>query len=65
MIISPKVSLQFQKQHRGEVIISFEGKVIGVGKDAIIALRRAKKAMPTIEQQEFLISRIHHNSIAV
>ena len=58
MPITPKISALIKKQHRGEVAISLEGKIVAIGKNSIQALRKAKKAMPDIEGKEFLVSRI-------
>lgn len=65
-IISPKISATFQKKHRGETAIAWDGKVLGVGKDALVALKTAKKKMPDIESKRFLVFRVHHpNEILV
>ncbi|PIQ77491.1 hypothetical protein COV82_04200 [Candidatus Peregrinibacteria bacterium CG11_big_fil_rev_8_21_14_0_20_46_8] len=61
---SPKISAVFQKKHRGETIISLDGKIVGTGSDAIIALKKAKKKIPDIEKREFLIFRIHPKYLA-
>ena len=60
----PKISAIFQKKHEGEVAISLEGKVIAVGKNAVVAFKKAQKKVPNLEEEEFLISRIHHKYLA-
>lgn len=61
---APKISTTLMKKHAGEVAI-WKGKIIGIGKDAVIALKEEKSIMPSIEQKEFLVSRIPHKHIAV
>ncbi|MFA5829656.1 MAG: hypothetical protein WC843_04130 [Candidatus Gracilibacteria bacterium] len=65
MVKEPKISTAFEKKHAGQVTISLNGKIIGMGKNAIFALRNAKKKMPNIEKKEFLVSRIHSQYIAI
>lgn len=60
----PKISTAKQKQHKGEVAISWNGKVIAFGKNSVEALKKAKKVMPNIEEKEFSVSRIHHKYLA-
>jgi uncharacterized protein YktB (UPF0637 family) len=61
---APKISAALQKDHPGEVAISLDGKVIGVGKTSTEALKEAKKKIPDIEKKEFLVSRIYNKYIA-
>lgn len=42
----------------GKSIISLNGKILGIGSDCLIALKKAKKVMPDIEKKDFLVSRI-------
>ena len=53
-----------RRKHPGEVVISLNGKILGVGKDSIKALKEAKKKMPDIGKEEFAISRIHTGILA-
>jgi len=62
---SPKISAVLKKDHPGEVAISLNGKIIAVGENSLIAFRKAKKAMPSIEKMEFLVTRIQHKYLAV
>ena len=55
---SPHISVALKKEHAGDVIISWNGKILGMGKNAILAIKKAKKQMPSIEEKEFLISRV-------
>lgn len=64
MPIVPKISSALKRDHQGEVAISLEGKIIAIGKNAIEALKKAKKIMPTIEDEEFLVSRIKPRYLA-
>jgi hypothetical protein len=64
MPITPKISSAIKKDHQGEVAISLAGKIIGIGKNGIEALKKAKKVMPSIENEEFLVSRIQPQYIA-
>lgn len=64
MQIIPKISAVLRKKHPRGVVISLDGKILGVGKDTIEALKRAKKIMPNIEDKEFAISRIHTGILA-
>ena len=63
MIISPKISSTLSKKFKGHIAISLYGKIIGIGKDAILALQNAKEKMPAIEESDFLVSRIHHDEV--
>ncbi len=65
MPISPNYSAVFQKKYSGQVVISWNGKILGIGEDSMKALQKAKKVMPTIESKEFLVSRIHHAVLAI
>ena len=58
-----KISSAIAEKYRGYIAISLNGELIGKGKDAILALEDAKKHMPDIESQEFLVSRIHYKEI--
>jgi hypothetical protein len=60
----PKISSALQKNHTGEVAISLDGKVIGLGKTSTEALKEAKKKIPDIENKEFVVSRIQPKYIA-
>lgn len=64
MQIIPKISAVMVKKHPGEVVISLDGKILGVGKDSLKALKEAKKIMPDIEKKEFAISHIHTGVLA-
>lgn len=64
MVIVPKISAVIRKKHPGEVVISLDGKILGIGKDSLKALKEAKKIMPDIEKKEFAISRIHTGILA-
>lgn len=64
MPISPKISAVFRKKNSGKVLISLNGKILGMGSDSTAALKEAKKVMPEIEKKEFLISRIHNGILA-
>ncbi len=63
MIRFPKISSVLQKKHQGQVAISWNGKVLGYGKDSVQALEKAKKEMSDIEEKEFLVFRVHHDEI--
>ena len=65
MPISPKISAVLEKKHPGETVISFDGKILGIGKNAVIALKKAKKVMSDIEDKEFLVSRINSQYVAI
>jgi hypothetical protein len=58
MISVPKISAVFQRQYPGGTVISLNGKIVGIGKDGFAALKKAKKILPGIEKEEFLVSRI-------
>lgn len=60
MVKLPRVSALLEKQYPGKVVLSFNGKILAIAEDSFTALQEAKKIMPTIDQEEFLISRIHH-----
>lgn len=64
MVKTPRISAIFQEKHRGQTVISLDGKIIGVGKTSVVALKDAKKKMPDIEAKEFLVSRIHPKYLA-
>ncbi|MEK7672538.1 MAG: hypothetical protein AAB373_01505 [Patescibacteria group bacterium] len=64
MIKAPNISARMEEKHVGKTIISFNGKVLGIGTDCVIALHEAKKVMPDIEKKEFLVSRIHPKYVA-
>lgn len=59
MIKTPMISSALQKKHPGDVVISLHGKILGIGKNSIQAFKEAKKKLPNIDDQSFLISRIH------
>ena len=59
MPIAPKISSAMQREHQGQTAISFNGKVIAFGKNAIAALKKAKKFVKDIEEKDFVISRVH------
>ena len=62
---SPKISAAVEEKHRGEIVISLDGKVLAFGKDGRDALKKAKKVMPDIDNKEFLVFRIRHKYIAI
>lgn len=59
MIRTPIISSALQKKHPGDVVISLNGKILGIGKNSIQAFEKAKEKLPNIDDQSFLISRIH------
>ncbi len=62
----PKISSALAEKHKGETAISLlSGKVVAFGKNAVEALNKAKEVMPDIEEEEFMISRIHGKILAV
>ena len=63
MIKTPKISAVLQKQHSGEIAISLDGKIIATGENSVTALKKAKKILPQIENEEFLVTRIQHSSL--
>ena len=63
MVKPAKISSVLKKKCNGHIVISLNGKVLGVGKDAVLALNDAKKKMKDIEDKEFLVSRIHDKEI--
>lgn len=65
MIKTPKISAVLQKEHPGEVAISLNGKIIAVGGNSVVALKKAKKIVPNIEDREFLVTRIQHKYLAI
>ncbi len=65
MIKAPYISATLEKNHPGEVIISLNGKILGIGKNTIIAVENAKKVMPDIDEKEFLVSRIPDGHIHI
>ena len=65
MIKTPKISAVLQRQHTGEIAISLDGKVIATGENSVVALKKAKKILPQIENKEFLVTRIQHKYLAV
>ncbi|MEK9166992.1 MAG: hypothetical protein AAB836_01685 [Patescibacteria group bacterium] len=52
-----------EKKYRGYSVISLGGKILGIGKNPILALNMAKKEMVNIEKKEFLVSRIYGDEI--
>ena len=64
MPIAPKISAVMKRTYSGQVVISLNGKILGIGTDAQKALTKAKKIMPEIEREEFLISTIHTGVLA-
>lgn len=62
---SPHISAAIEKNHVGEVVISWNGKILGIGKNSLLALKKAKKVMPNIEDKEFLISRIPSKYVSI
>lgn len=58
---TPKISAVIKKKYKGQVAISLNGKILGIGKDSVLAFKEAKKRMKDIEKKEFLVSRIHGN----
>lgn len=65
MIKAPYISEALEKKHPGEVVISLDGKILGIGENTIIAVENAKKVMPDIEEKEFLVSRIPNGHIRI
>ena len=65
MVKPAKISSAFRRKHQGKAAISLNGKVIAVGKNAVAALQLAKKKNPSIEEEDFVISKIHYKHIAV
>lgn len=60
MVKAPKISAALEEKHKGETAISLlNGTVVGIGQDAVAALKKAKKIIPDIEEQEYVISRMH------
>jgi len=59
------ISAVLKKEHPGEVAISLNGKIIAIGKNALLALKKAKKTMPDIEKKEFMVSRIQYKYLAI
>lgn len=62
---SPKISADLRKNHHGEVAISLSGKIIAIGKNSLVAFRKAKKIIPDLENKEFVVTHIHHKYLAV
>lgn len=62
---SPKISAVLQKEHSGEVAISLRGKIIAVGENSVEAFKRAEKIVPTIDKEEFVVTRIQHKYLAI
>lgn len=65
MPIVPKISSALQKKHKGKVAIYLHGKSVAFGENTIEAVQNAKKIISNIEDQEFVISRVHHKYLAV
>ncbi|MEK7528214.1 MAG: hypothetical protein AAB592_00405 [Patescibacteria group bacterium] len=65
MIKTPKISAVLQKEHMGEIAISLDGKIIATGENSVTALKNAKRILPQIENEEFLVTRIQHKYLAV
>ena len=63
MVVSPKISSVIAKKYKGCIAISLDGKIIGIGRDSVIALENAKSKMHNIEEKDFLVSRIHHDEV--
>ena len=42
MPIAPKISAVFKKKYSGQVVISWNGKILGVGEDSMKALKKQK-----------------------
>lgn len=62
---SPKISAVLKKEHGGEVAISLRGKVVAVAGNSFEAFKKAQKAIPTIDEKEFVVTRIHHKYLAI
>lgn len=58
---TPKITAVLEEKYKGQIVISLNGKILGIGADSILALKKAKKNMKNIEEKEFLVSRIHGN----
>lgn len=62
----PRISSALAKKHKGETAISLlDGKVIAFGENAIDALEKAKKVLKDIEDEDYMISRVHGKILAV
>ncbi len=61
MIFQPlDISDAFAERHKGKTAISSRsGELLGYGKDAIEAIKMAKKKKPNLHPDEYTISRIH------
>lgn len=64
MPISPYISPYMEKKHRGKTVISLNGKILGIGENALIAVEKARKIMPGIDREEYLISHIRYGIYA-
>lgn len=62
---TPHISSELKKEHHGEIAISLNGKIIAIGKNALLALQKAKKIMSDIEEREFVVSRIQYKYLAM
>ena len=65
MIQTIKISAALQRQHKGQVAIYLNGNPIAFGNNTLKAVSNAKKIIPNIEDQNFVISRVHHDYLAV
>lgn len=64
MVKPLKISAALQKEHASETAISLDGKVIATGKNSVIALKRAQRVLPNIDEKEFLVSYIYPKYVA-
>lgn len=60
----PEMSPAFEKKHKGQNVISLNGKVLATGKNSLIAYKKAKKIVPNLDKKDFLISRIYPDYVA-
>lgn len=64
MVKPLKISAALQREHASETAISLNGKVVATGKNSVIALKKAKRVLPNIEEEEFLVSYIYPKYVA-
>jgi hypothetical protein len=62
---SPKISAVLKKEHSGEVAISLHGKIIAVAGNSFESFKKAQKILPTIGEEEFVVTRIQHKYLAI
>lgn len=64
MVKPARISSAFRKKNQGKVAISLDGSVIAVGKNSVAALREAKKKREGIENEKYVVSKIHYDRLA-